>query len=337
MKAIGFKTSLPIIEENSFISFETETPKPTGRDLLVRIQAVSVNPVDTKIRKTAAKDQVLETPRIIGWDAVGIVEKIGNEVEFFALGDAVFYAGDLNRPGSNAEYQLVDERIVGHKPINISIAEAAAMPLTALTAWETFFDRMRITREQDSGKSLLIIGGAGGVGSVAIQLAKKIAGLTVLATSSRKETAAWCTDHGADHIINHKDLVNEVREAGFKEVDFIADFQDINAYWDHCTELIKPQGHIASITGSPEPVALNKIKSKSVTFSWELMYTRSMFKTPDMLAQHKILDAIADLLDEGTIKSTLTNTLHGMTVANFKEAHKILESGKAIGKTVICY
>ena len=337
MKAIGFKKSLSIEEENSFISFETEKPEPTERDLLVKVQAVSVNPVDTKIRQNSAKDKTLDTPKIIGWDAVGIVEAVGAKTELFKKGDAVFYAGDLTRPGSNAEYQLIDERIVGHKPKTLSIAQAAAMPLTSLTAWETLFDRMHITREKDAGKSLLIIGGAGGVGSIAIQLAKKIAGLTVLATSSRKETAKWCREHGADHVVDHNNIVNEVHNAGFKEVDFIVDFHDLNAYWDACVELIKAQGHITSITGSAEPLALNKLKNKSVTFSWELMYTRSMYVTEDMIAQHKILNKIADLLDDGTLKSTLTRTLNGLTVANFKKVHKLLESGKSIGKTVITF
>ncbi|WP_031428189.1 zinc-binding alcohol dehydrogenase family protein [Flavimarina sp. Hel_I_48] len=337
MKAIGFKKSLPINEKESFISFETETPKPEGRDLLVKIQAVSVNPVDTKIRKSAAKDKTLDEPKIIGWDAVGIVEAVGEHVEFFKKGDTVFYAGDLTRPGSNAEFQLVDERIVGHKPKNLSIPEAAAMPLTSLTAWETLFDRMRILREKDEGKSILIIGGAGGVGSIATQMAKRLAGLEVIATSSRDETVQWCKDHGADHVVNYKNLVENVKKAGFETVDFIVDFHDLNQYWDDCVELIKPQGHITSITGSPEPLELNKLKNKSVTFSWELMYTRSMFETEDMVAQHRILNTVAKLLDNGELRSTLNNTLQGMTVDNFKAVHAQLESGKSIGKTVIEY
>jgi len=335
MKAIGFKTSLPIEEEGSFIAFETLKPIPGPHDLLVKISAVSVNPVDFKIRQSSAKDTVLETPKIIGWDAVGIVEAVGQEVKLFEIGDSVYYAGDLTKQGSNAEYQIIDERIVGKKPNTLSIEEAAAIPLTALTAWEILFDRIRINPEKDKGKTVLIIGGAGGVGSIAIQLAKQIAGLTVIATASRQETIAWCKAQGADFVVDHKNLVAAVREAGFQHVDFILDFVDTNFYWDIMTELIKPQGHIASITGSSDPVALNKLKSKSVSFSWELMYTRSMFQTEDMIEQHHILNKVAALLDEGTLKTTLNETLNGFTVENFKKAHQLLESGSTIGKIAI--
>lgn len=335
MKAIGFKSSLPITEEESFIEFETPKPIPGERDLLVKISAVSVNPVDFKIRQNSAKDIVLETPKIIGWDAVGIVEAVGEKVSLFKVGDEVYYAGDITKQGSNAEYQVIDERIVGKKPKSLSINEAVVMPLTGLTAWEILFDRIRISPEKDKGKSILIIGGAGGVGSIAIQLAKKIAGLTVIATASRPETIAWCKQQGADFVVDHKDLVASVREAGFEYVDFIVDFVDTNAYWDLMVELIKPQGHIASITGSSDPVALNKLKNKSASFSWELMYTRSMFETADMQEQHNILNKIADLLDNGTLKSTLNETLIGLTADNFKKAHELLESGKTIGKIAI--
>ncbi|MFH7015451.1 zinc-binding alcohol dehydrogenase family protein [Flavobacterium sp. FlaQc-47] len=335
MKAIGFKTSLPITEKESFTAFEIPKPVPGLRDLLVKISAVSVNPVDYKIRQNSAKDTVLETPKIIGWDAVGIVEEIGSDVSLFKIGDEVYYAGDITKPGSNAEYQIIDERIVGRKPKSLTIDEAAAMPLTGLTAWEILFDRIRINPEKDKGKSILIIGGAGGVGSIAIQLAKKIAGLTVIATASRQETIDWCKQQGADFVVDHKDLIASVHEAGFQNVDFILDFVDTNLYWDTMVELIKPQGHIASITGSSDPVALNKLKNKSVSFSWELMYTRSMFETDDMQEQHNILNKIAELLDEGILKSTLNETLIGLNVENFKKAHELLESGKTIGKIAI--
>lgn len=334
MKAIGFRTSLPITDENSFITFETAKPLAKDRNLLVKIAAIAVNPVDFKVRQNSAKDKVLETPKIIGWDAVGTVEAIGDQVSLFKVGDEVYYAGDINKDGSNAEYQLIDERIVGKKPTTLSMAEAAAMPLTVLTAWEILFDRLRIN-EKDKGKTLLIIGGAGGVGSIAIQLAKKIAGLTVIATASRPETIAWCKAQGADHVVNHKELLSEVREAGFQYVDFILDFVDANFYWDQMTELIKPQGHIASITGSAEPVALNKLKSKSVSFSWELMFTRSNFETDDMIEQHHILNKVADLLDQGVLKTTLKETLIGLSADNLKKAHQQLENGTTIGKIAI--
>lgn len=337
MKAIGFKTSLPISDTNSFIAFETEKPTPTSHELLVKIDAVSVNPVDFKIRQGAAKNTVLETPKIIGWDAVGTVEAIGNEVTLFKVGDKVFYAGDITKQGSNAEYQVIDERIVGKKPTTLNNAESAVIPLTGLTAWEIIFDRMRVSEAKDKGKTILIIGGAGGVGSMAIQLAKKIAGLKVITTASRPETIEWCKNQGADVVINHKDLVNEVHKAGFQYVDFIVDFVDTNTYWDSMVELIKPQGHIASITGSAEPVALNKLKNKSVSFSWEFMYTRSMFQTEDMIEQHNILNKLADLLDNGTIKTTLNTSIQGLSAESFKEAHLQLESGKTIGKIAITF
>ncbi|GAA3742804.1 zinc-binding alcohol dehydrogenase family protein [Flavobacterium ginsengisoli] len=335
MKAIGFKTSLPIENPESFIEFEAVKPIPGPHDLLVKIDAISVNPVDFKIRQNSAKDTVLETPKIIGWDAVGIVQAVGQDVTLFEVGDPVYYAGDITKQGSNAEYQIIDERIVGRKPKSLSIEEAAVIPLTALTAWEILFDRIRITADKDKGKSILIIGGAGGVGSIAIQLAKKIAGLTVIATASRPETIAWCKQQGADFVVDHKDLVSSVRDAGFEYVDFILDFVDTNAYWDTMVELIKPQGHIASITGSSDPVALTKLKSKSVSFSWELMYTRSMYQTEDMVEQHNILNIVADLLDDGILKTTLNTTLNGLSAENLKKAHELLESGRTIGKIAI--
>ncbi|MEO5944429.1 MAG: zinc-binding alcohol dehydrogenase family protein [Ferruginibacter sp.] len=337
MKAIGFKTSLPIDAAESFIAFETAKPSPKGRDLLIKINAIGINPVDFKIRQNAAKDTTLAEPKVIGWDACGKVEAVGEDVTLFKAGDEVYYAGDINRSGCNAEYQLIDERIVGSKPSSLTNAEAAAMPLTVLTAWEILFDRLGINAEKDKGKSILMIGGAGGVGSIAIQLAKKVAGLKVIATASRPETIEWCKKFGADVVLNHKDLVEEMKKAGHKEVDFIADFVDANGYWDAMAELIKPQGHIASITGSAVPVALNKLKTKSASFSWEFMFTRSMFQTDDMIEQRNILNKVAAMLDSGVLKTTLNKTLNGLTVENLKEAHRLQESGKAIGKTVIVY
>lgn len=337
MKAIGFKKSLPISEKESFIEFETSKPNPTGHDLLVKISAISVNPVDFKIRTSAAKNKVLETPKIIGWDAVGIVEATGEKTTRFNVGDQVYYAGDLTRSGSNAEYQLVDERIVGFKPKSLSNTEAAAIPLTGLTAYESLFDRIKINQETDKGKSILILAGAGGVGSIAIQLAKKVAGLTVIATASRPDSEKWCLDMGADYVVNHHNLKEELTKIGHAEVNYILDFVDLQGYWETMAEIIKPQGHIVSITESKVPLNLNILKAKSVTFSWELMYTRSMFSTEDMDRQYQILNHIADLMDNGTLKTTLTTTLKGFTVENLKKAHEMQESGKTIGKTVIEY
>ncbi|MEQ9290316.1 MAG: zinc-binding alcohol dehydrogenase family protein [Cyclobacteriaceae bacterium] len=337
MKAIGFKQSLPITDKDSFIAFETEKPTATGHDLLVKISAISVNPVDFKIRKTAAKDTVLDTPKIIGWDAVGTVEAVGDKTSKFDVGDEVYYAGDLTRSGSNAAYQLIDERIVGHKPKNLTIAEAAAIPLTGLTAWESLFDRIKINPETDKGKTVLILAGAGGVGSIAIQIAKKIAGLTVIATASRPDSVKWCKDLGADYVINHHHLKTELDKTGHSQVDYILDFVDLEGYWETAAEIIKPQGHIVSITGSSKPLNLDLLKAKSVSFSWELMYTRSMFTTHDIERQHQILNELAGLLDSGVLKTTLTTTLNGFTVDNLKEGHKMQESGKTIGKTVIVF
>lgn len=335
MRAIGFKQSLPISEKESFVEFEIDKPVPTGYDLLVKISAISVNPVDFKIRQNAAKDSILESPKIIGWDAVGIVEAVGDKTSKFKIGDEVFYAGDLTRSGCNAEYQLIDERIVGTKPKNLSNEEAAAIPLTGLTAWESIFDRIKVNPNSDSGKSVLILAGAGGVGSIAIQIAKKAAGLTVVATASRPESAEWCRSLGADFVVNHHDLQAELEKIGHSQVDYILDFVDLNAYWEPAAQIIKPQGHIVSITGSRAPLNLDILKTKSVTFSWELMYTRSMYSTEDIERQHQILNEIADLLDDGTLKTTLTTTLTGFTVDNLKKAHQMQESGKTIGKTVI--
>ena len=224
MKAIGFKTSLPITEKESFIAFEADKPSASGYDLLIKIAAISVNPVDFKIRQNAAKDTVLDTPKIIGWDAVGTVEAVGDKTSRFKVGDQVYYAGDLTRSGSNAEYQLVDERIVGKKPKKLSNADAAAIPLTGLTAWESLFDRIKINPDTDRGKSVLILAGAGGVGSIAIQIAKKIAGLTVIAMASRSETQDWCKKLGADFVVNHYHLKDELNKIGHGEVDYILDF-----------------------------------------------------------------------------------------------------------------
>ena len=335
MKAIGFKQSLPITDKDSFIQFETEKPIPTAYDLLVKIEAISVNPVDFKIRKSAAVNTVLDTPKIIGMDAVGVVEAVGEKTSKFKTGDQVYYAGDITRSGSNAEYQLVDERIVGHKPKNLSISEAAAIPLTGLTAYESLFDRIKVNPVTDKGKTVLILAGAGGVGSIAIQLAKKIGNLTVIATASRPDSIKWCNDLGADFVINHRNLKEELEKIGHSQVNYILDFVDLEGYWEIIADVIKPQGHIVSITGSSKPLNLDILKMKSVSFSWELMYTRSMFTTDDMERQHLILNELSKLLDAGTIKSTATTTLKGFTVENLKKAHAMQESGKTIGKTVI--
>ena len=260
---------------------------------------------------------------------------MGEKTSKFKIGDEVYYAGDITRSGSNAEFQLIDERIVGFKPKSLTITEAAAMPLTGLTAWESLFDRIKVNPETDKGKTVLVLAGAGGVGSIAIQLAKKVGNLTVIATASREDSIKWCKDLGADFVVNHHNLKEELANIGHNEVDYILDFVDLEGYWETAAEIIKPQGHIVSITGSTKPLNLDILKLKSVTFSWELMYTRSMFNTNDIEQQHIILNKLGGLLDSGVIKNTLTTALKGFSVENLKEAHRLQETGKSIGKTVI--
>ncbi|MCK5780955.1 MAG: zinc-binding alcohol dehydrogenase family protein [Flavobacteriales bacterium] len=337
MKAIGFKTSFPINEKDSFIEVEIDKPVAIGNQLLVKVEAVSVNPVDYKVRVNSAKNVVLDEAKIIGWDAVGVVESIGADVVLFKEGDRVFYAGDITKPGTNTEYHLIDERIVGLAPKSKSTAEIVAMPLTSLTAWEAIFDRLKISVGDNSNKSILIIGGAGGVGSIAIQLAKKVANMEVIATASRKETINWCLEMGADVVVNHYDLVDSVRKLGYKNVDYILNLSDVDYHWDGICELIKPQGHVCGIVENKSELNLDILKQKSATYSWEFMFTRSMFNTDDIEEQHNILNSISKLMDDGVISSTLTKELDGFTVENFKEVHRYLESGKAIGKSVIVF
>jgi NADPH2:quinone reductase len=336
MKAIGFVNSLPIDDEKSLFDFETERPVPGPRDLLVRVRAVSVNPVDTKQRKGAAKETALPAPKILGYDASGVVEAVGSEVTLFQPGDAVFYAGSIKRQGTNAEFHLVDERIVGHKPASLSDAEAAALPLTALTAWEAFFDRMRIPEGGGAGKTLLLIGGAGGVGSMAIQLAEQLTWLHVIATASREESADWCRELGAEEIADHHDLVQSVRALGTRHVDYILCTNDFAGHWPAIAELIGPQGSIGSILGAPQ-LDVSQLMGKSVSLSWELMFTRSSFETEDMIEQHRILDRVAEMVDTGRLRTTLHETLTGMTAANHRQAHRLVEARKMIGKVAITY
>ena len=335
MKAVALTQYLPINDPQSL--FDIELPKPAApanRDLLVRVEAISVNPVDTKVR--SPKPNVEKNPRILGWDAAGVVEVVGPDVKHFKPGDEVYYAGDVTRSGSNAEFQLVDERIVGHKPRSLNFAEAAALPLTTLTAWEAFFERMDIDRHgANQGQSLLIIAGAGGVGSIATQLAR-LAGLTVIATASRPETQKWVASMGANHVIDHRQpLPPQLRALNFASVDFIANFVNTDTYWSVMAELIRPQGRIVSIVENSGPIDLNLLKSKSASFAWEFMFTRSIFKTPDMDAHGAILDEVASLIDAKKLRTTLTETLTPINAANLRQAHARLESGRTIGKLAL--
>lgn len=334
MKAVGLTHYLPIEDPRSLLDVELDAPQPAGHDLLVAVEAIAVNPVDTKVR--APKETIEETPRVLGYDAAGTVQALGAEVTLFKPGDEVFYAGDITRPGSNAELQLVDERIVGHKPKSLEFAQAAAFPLTAITAYEAFFDRLGIDPEgANREESLLIIGGAGGVGSIGIQLAK-IAGLNVIATASRPESAKWVTDLGADHVINHYEpLRPQVEALGLSFVDHVALFNNTDAHWDSVTDLIRPQGTIVSIVENQQPLKQDRMKMKAAAFVWEFMFARSMFQTPDMIEQHRLLTRIADWIDEGRIRSTISEVLSPINAANLRDAHKQLESGSSIGKIVL--
>jgi NADPH2:quinone reductase len=307
--------------DHTFAEVELPKPAPSGHDLLVRVEAISVNPVDYKQRKQATSSKVL------GWDASGVVEAVGSEVRLFRSGDAVYYAGDVTRPGCNSEFHLVDERIVGHKPKKLDFAQAAAMPLTSITAWEAFHDRMKV----QAGKRILIINGAGGVGSIGIQLAKA-AGLTVIATASRPETIAWVKELGADQVVDHrKPLAPQV-----KQVDYVANFSgELDAYWDAMSEVVAPQGAVVAIVANQKPLPMDAIRAKSATVCWELMFTRPRFKTPDMIEQHRLLDQVADWLDQGKLRSTLKETLSPISGANLRKAHGRLESGSMIGKLVL--
>ena len=333
MKAVALKTYLPVDNPQSLLDVELEKPAPQGRDLLIAVSAISVNPVDTKVR--APKDKHEDQPRVLGWDAVGVVEAIGPAVSLFKPGDRVYYAGDITRPGSNSEYQLVDERIVGRAPASLSNAEAAALPLTAITAWEGLFDRLRINRDEGAAKTLLIIGGAGGVGSIAIQLAKQLTMVTVIATASRPETREWCLSLGADYVVDHRELINSMHAAGHEQVDYIFCLNNTDQHWLSLCDLVKPQGIICSIVETKQPVELNGLKNKSASFVWELMFTRSMFQTDDMIEQHHLLNEVSGLIDAGKIKTTVTNVLSPINAENLRRAHAQLESGTTIGKVVL--
>ena len=333
MKAVGVKAYLPITEADALLDVHLPIPQPSEHDLLVKVEAVSVNPADTKVRSPKAK--IEENVRILGWDAAGTVIAIGDKVSSYQVGDQVYYAGDITRPGSNSEFQLVDERIVGSMPGSLTFAQAAALPLTGLTASEGLFDRLKLP-DSALGKTLLIIGGAGGVGSIAIQLARQIPGLTIIATASRLESADWCRKLGADDVVNHNDdLVAQVRERNIQYVDYIFCLNTSARYWQAMCELIIPQGSICSIVEPEAAIDLGLLKSKSANFVWESMFTRTLFKTHDMDKQGKLLNKITDLVDAGKIKTSLNKTLSPINAKNLRIAHYDIETGKTIGKIVL--
>ena len=336
MKAVAIREYLPIENPSSFVDVDLPKPEAKGRDVLIAVKAIAVNPVDTKIRGGRGKDGVVEDPpRVIGWDASGIVEAIGDQVTLFKPGDAVWYAGDITRPGCNAEFQAVDERIVGKKPASLSHAEAAALPLTTITAYEAFFDRLGIDRDgADKGQSILIIGAGGGVGSIGIQLAKH-AGLKVIATASRPETTAWVKGLGADNVVNHRgDMVAQVRALGMNHVDHIAIFNDMR-HWETAVELVRPEGGIVTIDDTHLPMPMDGMKMKAASLHWEFMFARAMYQTPDMIEQHRLLSWVADEIDAGRIRTTVDKVLSPIDAATMREAHRLIETGQAKGKIVI--
>jgi zinc-binding alcohol dehydrogenase family protein len=334
MKAIAYRTAGPIDRPDSLLDVDLPTPTARGRDLLVEVRAISVNPVDTKIRTRVSAEP--GDWKVLGWDAVGRVVGVGEAVEGFAVGDEVFYAGSLTRPGANAEFHLVDERIVGHRPKSLSDAEAAALPLTAITAWEMLFDRLDIRRPVPGGApAVLIVGGAGGVGSIAIQLVRALTDLTVIATASRPETRAWVSELGATQVIDHSaPLAPQVAALGLGAPSFVFSTTETGKHLAEIAELIAPQGRFGLID-DPAGLDVMPFKRKAVSTHWEFMFTRSMFGTADIAEQGRLLDEVARLVDAGRIRTTLTRVLSPIDAANLKVAHAEIESGRAKGKIVL--
>lgn len=318
-----------------FIEISPEMPVPGQYDLLVEVKAVSVNPVDTKVHAGLQKSG-LQQPRILGWDASGVVVSAGSSVSGFKPGDEVWYAGDITRPGSNSSHQLIDSRIAAHKPRSLNWAESAAMPLTALTAWEALFEHLNI-QDAPEHKTLLIIGGAGGVGSLAIPLAALRSKVKVIATASRPESAAWCLERGADLVVDYRDLKSNLAQHGIEQVDYILCLNDTDGHWPAMAELVAPLGHICTIVENAQPLDQNALNLKSAALHWEFMFTRSMFTTPDIAQQGKILQQVAQLLDDGKLSTTLSETLHGLTVETLTAAHQQMLGGHMQGKLVIAY
>jgi zinc-binding alcohol dehydrogenase family protein len=335
MKAVGYAKSLPITDPQSLTDFTAEAPVPTGRDLRVAVRAVSVNPVDTKVRLRAAPKPG-EPPKVLGYDAAGVVEAVGPEVTLFRPGEEVFYAGSIARPGTNAELHLVDERIVGLKPKTLSFAQAAALPLTSITAWELLFDRLAVAPgKTPDGRAILIFGGAGGVGSILVQIARRLTALTVIATASRPESRDWCLEHGAHHVIDHsKPLAEQLKAIGHAEVALIAGLTGTDQHYPAVPDIIAPQGKFALID-DPKSLDVSLLKRKAASLHWESMFTRAIFQTPDMIAQHYLLNEVSAMVDEGLIVTTLAHELTPINAANLRQAHGMVESGRTIGKVVL--
>jgi zinc-binding alcohol dehydrogenase family protein len=332
MKAVAFTHSRPVSHPESLIEIDLPIPEPRHHDLLVEVKAISVNPVDTKVRRN---DEPLGEPRILGYDAAGIVRGVGPEVSNFGIGDEVFYAGVINRAGSNAEFQLVDERITGRKPKTLSFADAAALPLTALTAWEMLFERFKIPRDQTLQGNLLIVGGAGGVGSMAIQLAAALTDLTVIATASRPETIDWCKSLGAHQVINHhEDMAHQFANLGLEAPDYIFCTTHRDKHWHDITHLLAPEGAIGIIEQGP-PLDVSLLMRKCASLHTEFMFARAVLQTKTIATQHRTLEAIAHLIDNGTLRSTATENYGRITAENLRRAHAALEAAQVHGKIVL--
>lgn len=332
MKAVAYQKAGPITSPDALVDIELDTPVTEGHDLLVRVQAISVNPVDTKIRKNVSDESGW---KVLGWDAVGVVEATGDKVTQFKVGDVVWYAGALNRQGSNSELQLVDERLVGHKPKTLEATEAAALPLTAITAWEMLFDRLQVPKTAPENTTILVIGGAGGVGSITIQLLKQLTNLTIIATASRPETKEWVKQLGADYVLDHREsLAPQIKQLGLNAPSYVFSTTQTDQHLADIVELIAPQGHFGLID-DPEQLDIKPFKSKSVSVHWEFMFTRSMFQTTDMQKQSELLNEVSKLVEEGKIKTTVTEVLSPINAENLKQIHQQIESGKTKGKIVL--
>ncbi|MBI6578699.1 zinc-binding alcohol dehydrogenase family protein [Pseudomonas viridiflava] len=334
MKAVAYYQSLPVSNPDSLQNIELPEPVAGARDLLVEVKAISVNPVDTKIRQNVSPEN--GEAKVLGWDVAGVVKAVGSDVTLFQPGDKVYYAGSLIRPGANSELHVVDERIVGHMPKSLSFAHAAALPLTAITAWELLFERLQIVQGKgESGQSLLIVGAAGGVGSILTQLARQLTALKVIGTASRAETESWVRELGAHEVLDHsKPLSEELKRVGIQAVTHVASLTQTEQHLDQLVEALKPQGKLGLID-DPKSLDVSKLKRKSLSLHWEFMYTRSMFETDDIIEQHNLLNRVAELVDAGTLKTTFGEHFGTINAENLRRAHELLESGKAKGKIVL--
>lgn len=333
MKAVGYKTPLPITAPDSLLDIELPAPVAQGRDLLVEVKAVSVNPVDVKLRARARPEG--SEYKILGYDAAGIVRAVGPDCTLFQPGDEIYYSGTMNRPGTNAELHLVDERIAGRKPDTLSFPHAAALPLTTLTAWELLFDRLRVPEGTAASGNLLIIGAAGGVGSILIQLARRLTGFTILATASRPETQKWCLDLGAHSVIDHsKPMAEQLKKLGIPQVELIASLNATDKHYPGLVQFLAPEGKFGLIDDPPSLDAV-PLKRKAASLHWEFMFARPLFQTPSMPRQHEILNRVADLVDSGVIRTTFDHEIGTINAANLKKAHALIESGRSRGKVVL--